>query len=97
VFSNIKLIEMMMNDGITTIEDGPGHYGYKLQCGALEAQMQSVLVVSRGHFTRLATHIFLRCSEFLHLAYYRIWFIRLALKLGLPKRPLWRTWIRSRL
>jgi len=35
-------------------------------------------------------------ADLLHLAYYRVWYIRVAPRLRVLSRPLWRSWIRRR-
>ena len=93
----IRMIESLIAEGVTRIEAGPGHYDYKLQLGGTELTMRSVLVVSNRAGARLRSWLFRKAADLLHLAYYRIWFLRIAPRLPLPRRPLWPMWIKSRL
>lgn len=82
---------------LRVIEAGIGHYDYKLQWGGQEHPLRSVLVIANRLGARLRASLFLRCADLLHLMYYRLWFLRLAAKLPFRRRPLWTTWIKSRL
>jgi len=56
------------------------------------------VVVSRDSASaRWKAALLLRWADFLHLAYYRAWFLKVARRLGLGGRPLWGPWIRTRL
>ena len=96
ILGQMCLNEAMINEGVHRIEAGPGHYEYKVSLGAEELQSRSVLVVSNRGWTARRVRVFLIFSDILHLIYYRIWFLRVAPLLPLPRRPLWRVWIRSR-
>lgn len=90
-------MKMGIADGMREIEAGIGHYDYKLQWGGEERALRKVVVGSRGRWSRLRVGAFLRMAELLHLAYYRVWYLRVAPKLPAGmRRPLWRLWIRTR-
>jgi CelD/BcsL family acetyltransferase involved in cellulose biosynthesis len=91
----VHLIEAMTKEGVRRIEAGIGHYDYKLQFGGEEFETRSIVVVTPG--AALRTRIFLKLSEYFHFAYYRVWYLRLAPRLGLMRWPLWPSWIRCRL
>lgn len=93
----ITMIESLTSEGIEQIEAGAGHYDYKVQLGGIEYPMRSVLVGRNTFAARLRGRLFCRAAQWLDLLYYRIWFLKVAPRLGLPRRPLWRTWVRSRL
>jgi len=93
----MQLIQEMIHEGMRRIEAGVGHYDYKVQLGGEELQVRSFLVAAERPATKLRVWIFLNFSLFLHLVYYRLWFIRLAPRLPLPRASLWRIWVRSRL
>ena len=92
-----QLIEQMCHEGIQRIEAGAGHYDYKIQYGGKETSFLSVLVQSTRRGSSLRVRVFLGISDLIHFAYYRVWRLRLAPHLPLPRTPLWRTWIRSRM
>jgi hypothetical protein len=56
-----------------------------------------MLIVGGTTRARAKTRLLNRWSDLLHLLYYRIWFSRIAPHLPLPRRPLWRIWMRSHL
>ena len=93
----VQLIEVALGEGIRHIEAGAGRYEYKVRHGAEEHLLRSLLVVSTRSGSRLRSSLFARLARALHLFYYRGWFARVAPRLPLPRRPLWRSWIRSRL
>jgi len=93
----VKLIEAMLAEGVRSIEAGPGHYDYKLRHGAEERPLRQLVFSQGSAMARLKTYMLLAWSDLLNLAYYRIYFQRLRPRLGLPRRPLWRAWIRTRL
>jgi len=93
----MKMIEDAIGEGIRFIEAGCGHYDYKVQLGAKEYPLRSILISSRRLGGRLRCRCIVLVSWLLHLLYYRIWFGRIAPKLPLPRRSLWKSWIRTRL
>ena len=93
----VTMIEALISAGVGRIEAGAGHYDYKVQLGGTEYPMRSILIVQEGLGARLRSWWFCRMADWLDLFYYRLWFLKLAPRLRLPRGPLWRTWIRSRL
>jgi CelD/BcsL family acetyltransferase involved in cellulose biosynthesis len=93
----LQLIEQMSREGIRRIEAGAGRYDYKIEYGGRESSFLSLLVRSTRWGSSLRVHLFLGISDLIHFTYYRVWRLRIAPRLPLPRRPLWRTWIRSRM
>lgn len=93
----VRQIESSIAGGIKRIEAGSGHYAYKLRLGGVEYPLQSLLFAPNRWWPRLKARILGAYADILNLAYYRIWFCRLAPRLPLPRRPLWKSWIRTRL
>ena len=93
----VQLIELMIGEGVRRIELGSGHYDYKQKMGAEEEDVYSFVVASSRPGPSRRLQFFLKAADLLDLAYYRAWFLRLAPKLPLLRRPLWRLWIRTRL
>jgi CelD/BcsL family acetyltransferase involved in cellulose biosynthesis len=91
------LVQTAIAAGVRHIEAGPGHYDYKIHSGATEYPLGSMLIVADTAWVRAKTRLWGRWANLLHLLYYRIWFSRIAAHLPLPRRPLWRTWVRSHL
>jgi CelD/BcsL family acetyltransferase involved in cellulose biosynthesis len=94
----VKMIEAMIGRGLHSVEGGPGHYDYKLQHGAVEYPLRSMLVISRRSvFTRVGGLLAAAFSDALHFAYARAWRGKVIRRLGLSYRPFWKIWIRTRL
>jgi CelD/BcsL family acetyltransferase involved in cellulose biosynthesis len=92
----VMMIEVAIGEGIRWIEGGLGHYDYKMQLGGREVPLVSMVIVSNRLKSRLRWKMFQKVARLLHLFYYRIWFGRIAPRLPLPRRRLWKSWIRSR-
>lgn len=92
-----KTVESAIGEGIRRIEAGCGHYPYKLAMGGRECALRSMLIVAPGMSSWLRQRLFCLGANALNLLYYRIFFSRVAPLLPWRQRPLWRTWIRSRL
>lgn len=94
--SLVNQIELAIAEGVSRIEAGPGHYEYKLRYGGREWPVQSVMIAPNRHGPLLKAGALRAWAYALNLAYYRIWFSRVAPKLPLRRRPLWKSWTRSR-
>lgn len=95
--SAVRMIKAAIEEGIRTIEAGPGHYPYKLTLGAMECNSQSILITASGSSARWRVSMFECMASVLDKLYYRIYFSRIAPLLPWKPRPLWRLWIRSKL
>ena len=96
VLGMMHLFEVMIGEGVRRVEAGIGHYGYKKQFGADELGIRSLLVGSSARLSLLRVRLFLKLAALLHLLYYKIWFVRLSGRVAM-QRPLWTTWIKSRI
>jgi CelD/BcsL family acetyltransferase involved in cellulose biosynthesis len=94
--THLMTVEHAITEGVTAIEAGQGHYDYKVRLGGMEYPLHSIMIVANRLGSRLRARAFCAWADTLHLLYYRIWFNRLAPRLPLKRRPLWRCWIRSR-
>jgi Acetyltransferase (GNAT) domain len=95
--SAAEMFRALIADGQTAVEAGPGHYDYKVRLNGEELPLRRVVVSGASASARVRTALLVRWADLLHLLYYRGWFLRLAPRLGRPRRPLWRAWIRSRI
>ena len=91
------LIEHLIHEGVRTIDAGVGHYDYKLRLGGMEQPIRSILVAANRAGVRRRLRVFCLLADTLDRAYYRLWFCRIAPHLPGRRRPLSKTWIRSRL
>ncbi len=90
-------VRAAIDAGAMQLDGMRGMYDYKLRLGGTRLQLQSVMAIHRGSLSRLRVNSAQKMSWLLHLLYYRIWFGRIAPKVPMFKRPLWKKWIRSRI
>jgi CelD/BcsL family acetyltransferase involved in cellulose biosynthesis len=95
--SLVEMFRVLIEDGQRMVEGGPGHYEYKLRLGAEEHPLRRVVIGAPSRSSGLRAALLLRWADLLHLVYYRGWFLKLAPRLRLPRRPLWRRWVRTRI
>ena len=91
-----EMFRVLIEDGHTMVEAGPGHYDYKVRLGAEEHRLRRVVVSRNTIRARGRVALLLRWADLVHLVYYRGWFLKLAPRLGRSGRPLWGPWIRTR-
>jgi CelD/BcsL family acetyltransferase involved in cellulose biosynthesis len=92
----VKMMEVAAADGVTAIEAGVGSYGYKENLNAKNFPLYSLAVSGGRPVSRLRARLMLACGDMLNFAYYRVWYLRIAPRAGILRRPLWRSWIRRR-
>jgi CelD/BcsL family acetyltransferase involved in cellulose biosynthesis len=92
----MKMIEVAASEGATAIEAGNGRYAYKDKLNATSLVLHSLSVGRRGISSGFRARVTLALGDLLHLAYYKVWFQRVAPRLPLRRGPLWRSWIRRR-
>jgi CelD/BcsL family acetyltransferase involved in cellulose biosynthesis len=92
-----KLIEGAIADGVRFIEGGQGHYDYKVQMGAAEPSVHSLVIVSESKGALSRFRLVKMFSELLNIAYYKILYRRIYPRVPFLRRPLVRIWIRSRI
>ncbi len=90
------LVRKAAANGVRQIDAMRGFYEYKRLLGARVTQQTSIVAVRRGLMHRARAGAFRVAARLLDLAYYRIWFCRVAPRLPSLQRPLWQTWIRTR-
>ncbi len=83
--------------GATLIDAMRGVYEYKHLLGARVTHQTSIIAVHRGVAARVRSATFRSAARLLDLMYYRVWYSRVAPRVPSLQRPLWRTWIRSRI
>lgn len=92
----LDVIRYLITEKCTLMDALRGYYEYKLRYGGRLVKMQSVRVLRPGVRARVAWSLYGLAAWILHTAYYRVWFMRVAPRLGISG-ALWKTWIRSRL
>ena len=88
-------IKAAMSENVGYIDDMGAKYEHKLRLGGKLFPMKDMYVVRKRPLCLARVRVFRLLSKLLHLGYCRIWYMRIAPKLPLRRRPLWRIWIRS--
>lgn len=90
----IDMIKMAIDEGITKIEAGIGHYDYKIKLGAQEHPARIVRVVTNRFGSKLRLLAFRALFSFIDIFYHKIWYRRLQPRLpAIFQRPIWQLWI----
>lgn len=87
------MVRQAIGRGSVMLDDGRGVFDYKLRLGGQLRGEQSLTIVRRGWSPRLRFWMAMRTAYLIHVLYCRLWFDRLAPRLGLA-RPLRRFYIR---
>jgi CelD/BcsL family acetyltransferase involved in cellulose biosynthesis len=90
----MKMLEVAAAEGVTSIEAGTGRYEYKDKLNATTLPLRSIVVGRHSWAARARARAALAYADLLHLAFYRVWFLRLAPRAKFLRTPLWRSWIR---
>jgi CelD/BcsL family acetyltransferase involved in cellulose biosynthesis len=97
LLSLLSLFEDAIDEGMRTIDAGTGDYEYKRRLGGVEHHARSVLLVANRGSVRRRAWLLSLLADWLDRLYYKLWFCELAPRLRMVRRPLHRTWIRTRL
>jgi CelD/BcsL family acetyltransferase involved in cellulose biosynthesis len=92
----LDVIRYFIWEKCTLMDALRGYYEYKLRYGGRLVKIRSVRIRKSGLRAGAAWALYGLAAWVLHTAYYRVWFMRVAPRLGISGR-LWKTWIRSRL
>jgi len=90
-------VKMAINENIEYIDAMRGKYEYKMRLGGTLFPIKSILAIPKKFFVTMRVNIFFTLARLINILYYKVWFRRIAPKLPLKQRPLWRLWIRTRL
>lgn len=91
-----KEITAACADHVKYLDWMPGRYDYKLRFGAKYYQVRNLYISRCDLCGCLRVRLFHIFASFLHLCYYRIWFLRMAPRLPFKRGSLWKIWIRTR-
>lgn len=94
VFS--ELVKKSIEQNIKFIDSMRGKYEHKLRLGGKLFSINSMYLIRKNNaFSTLRIGFFRYFSKLLNLCYYRIWYCRIAPKLPLKQKPLWKIWMRT--
>ncbi len=94
VFS--ELVKKAMGEHVQYIDSMRGKYEHKLRLGGGLFPVANLYITRRKPFIVIRVAAFRFLARFINLCYYRIWFTRIAPRLPLKRRSLWRRWIKSK-
>jgi CelD/BcsL family acetyltransferase involved in cellulose biosynthesis len=90
-----EFVKKSMHEKIKYIDSMQGKYEHKLRLGGKLFHIKSIYVMPRKNSAKLRVYLFRLCARLLNLYYYKLWYCRIAPKLSLARKPLWKTWIRT--
>jgi CelD/BcsL family acetyltransferase involved in cellulose biosynthesis len=88
-------LKKAQQEQVRYIDSGRGKYEHKLRMGGVLFDINNIYIFRNNLFAAVRVSIFQALAHSLDICYYKIWFSRLAPKLALRRRPLWKAWIRS--
>jgi len=91
-----ELVKKALEENITCIDSMRSRYEHKIRMGGNLLPVHDIYISRKKIFLRLRVSVFRALAWALNLAYYRIWFSRIAPRLHLKRRPIWRILIRTR-
>lgn len=90
-----KMINIAIREKAKWIDSMRGKYKHKLEMGGQLFPTRNLYVVPKRWATVVRVRLFRLFAYLLNFFYYRVWFGRIAPKLNLKRKPLWKSWIRS--
>jgi CelD/BcsL family acetyltransferase involved in cellulose biosynthesis len=90
-----EMIKKAIREKAKWIDSMRGKYKHKLEMGGKLFPTRNLYVVPKKTVTVVRVRLFRLFAWLLNLLYYRIWYNKVAPKLPLRRRALWKTWIRT--
>ncbi len=90
-----EMMKKAIKNGAKSIDSMRGQYKHKLEMGGELHPTYNLYVIPKRRATVMRVRLFRLFAYLLNLFYYRIWFGRIAPKLNVKRKPLWKIWIRS--
>jgi CelD/BcsL family acetyltransferase involved in cellulose biosynthesis len=91
-----KEVKVACNDHAQYFDLLMGKYEHKISQGAKYYPVRNLFICDRRPTAQLRIRVFRMLVKLLNIAYYRIWFCRLAPRLPVKRKPLWEIWIRTK-
>jgi CelD/BcsL family acetyltransferase involved in cellulose biosynthesis len=90
-----SLLEQAVKEGKALIEGGVAHYDYKQKLGGTEYGLEVLRIVANRSASKVRTWLYECLRRGLQLAYYKIWYARLAPRMPAAfRKPIWSFWLR---
>ena len=90
-----ELFKKAQQEHVRYIDSGRGKYEHKLRIGGKLFDINNIYIFRNNLFTAAKVNTFRFLACLLDICYYKVWYSRLAPKLPLRRKPLWKLWIRS--
>jgi CelD/BcsL family acetyltransferase involved in cellulose biosynthesis len=90
-----EMIKEAIQEKAKWIDSMQGKYKHKLEMGGELFPTRSLYIISKKPTIIVRAKLFRLFAYFLNLFYYRIWYSRIAPRLPLKRRGLWKIWIRT--
>jgi len=90
-----EMIKKAIQEKAKWVDSMRGKYKHKLEMGGELFPTRSLYVISKKPTIIVRVKLFRLFAYLLNLSYYRIWYNRIAPKLPLKRKGLWKIWIRS--
>jgi CelD/BcsL family acetyltransferase involved in cellulose biosynthesis len=88
-------VKKVLDEGVRCIDSMRGRYEHKLRLGGELFPIRNIYITRRKFYALVRVFVFRAFSRLLRLCYFRIWYCRIAQKLPVKRRHLWRIWIKS--
>lgn len=88
-------LKKALQENVKYIDSLRGRYEHKLRMGGNLLPINNIYLYSTKRWAKIRIRLFRKLAWLLNICYYKIWYIRIAPKLPLKRRPLWKSWIRS--
>ncbi len=90
-----EMIKTAIQQKAKSIDSMRGRYKHKLEVGGELRPMQNLYVIPNTLAKVIRIKAFLFLAYLLNLLYFRIWFLKIAPRLPLRRKGLWKIWIRT--
>lgn len=90
-----EMIKKAIQEKCRWIDSMRDRYKHKLEMGGELLPIRNLYVIPRKWPTMIRVYLFRLISRWLNFCYFRVWFLRIAPKLPLKRRALWKIWIQT--
>ena len=90
-----EMIKAAIREKTKYIDSMCGKYKHKLEIGGELLPLRNLYVINKRFFRIIRISLFRVLAHALDFSYFRVWFLKVAPKLPIKPRPLWRVWVRS--
>ncbi len=92
-----EMIRLGSEKGLKYIDSMPGFYNFKVAMGGRMFSTSNIAIKKQTRSSCVRQIVFGLFATILDAVYYRIWYRRIAPKMSFRRKPLWHSWIRTRI